>query len=62
VSIECGECEHDLRGGHDDACSRAKKCDACGTVVSWRNVTPDGRREGLARICQCGNCRVWEDE
>lgn len=23
MSIECGECEHDLRGGHDEHCSRA---------------------------------------
>lgn len=22
MSVECGECEHDLRGGHDDQCSR----------------------------------------
>lgn len=22
MSIECGECEHDLRGGHDEKCSR----------------------------------------
>ena len=24
MSIECGECEHDLRGGHATTCSRAK--------------------------------------
>lgn len=22
MSIECAECEHDLRGGHDESCSR----------------------------------------
>lgn len=22
MSIECGECEHDIRGGHDPSCSR----------------------------------------
>lgn len=22
MSIECSECEHDLRGGHDESCSR----------------------------------------
>ena len=22
MSIECGECERDLRGGHDEGCSR----------------------------------------
>jgi hypothetical protein len=24
LSIECGECERDLRGGHDPSCSRYK--------------------------------------
>jgi hypothetical protein len=24
MSIECGECERDLRGGHDESCSRYK--------------------------------------
>jgi hypothetical protein len=24
MSIECGECERDLRGGHDSSCSRWK--------------------------------------
>ena len=24
MSLECGECEHDLRGGHDEECSRYK--------------------------------------
>ena len=23
MSLECSECEHDLRGGHDPNCSRA---------------------------------------
>lgn len=23
MSVECGECERDLRGGHDVACSRS---------------------------------------
>lgn len=62
MSIECGECEHDLCDGHADDCSRAKKCDECGTVVSRTNVTEDGRAEGLARVCKCGKCRAWEDE
>jgi len=33
MSIECGECEHDLRGPHDPSCSRYKpppKCPECG--------------------------------
>lgn len=25
MSIECGECERDLRGGHDETCSRHPK-------------------------------------
>lgn len=28
MSMECGECEHDLRGGHHPSCSRYKPC-AC---------------------------------
>lgn len=27
MSIECGECEHDLRGGHDPSCSRNRPND-----------------------------------
>lgn len=27
MSIECGECERDLRGGHDPACSRYRASD-----------------------------------
>lgn len=26
MSIECGECEHDLRGGHHPSCSSYKPC------------------------------------
>jgi len=30
MSIECRECERDLRGGHDEECSRyVKPCDVC---------------------------------
>jgi hypothetical protein len=30
VSLECSECEHDLRGGHDPSCSRyVKPCERC---------------------------------
>lgn len=30
MSLECSECEHDLRGGHDESCSRYRKpCDIC---------------------------------
>lgn len=30
MGIECGECEHDLRGGHDSKCSRANRTEAGG--------------------------------
>ena len=30
MSIECSECERDLRGGHDESCSRyVRPCDQC---------------------------------
>lgn len=30
MSLECSECERDLRGGHDKRCSRyVKPCDEC---------------------------------
>lgn len=30
MSLECSECERDLRGGHDEGCSRyVKPCDEC---------------------------------
>jgi hypothetical protein len=32
VSVECGECERDLRGGHDPSCSRytpPARCPEC---------------------------------
>jgi hypothetical protein len=29
MSIECGECERDLRGGHDPSCSRVRHPDCC---------------------------------
>ena len=59
MSIECGECEHDLRGGHADDCSRAPKCKMCKTVVSYKNLTKKERREGIwSRRCECGAERV----
>lgn len=31
MSLECSECERDLRGGHDPECSRFVPCPACGS-------------------------------
>jgi len=62
MSLECGECERDVRGGHDDECSRAMKCDACGTVVSRKHVTRLGAADGILRVCKCGKDRVYEDD
>jgi hypothetical protein len=34
MSLECSECERDLRGGHDPTCSRYRQsCDSCGEWV-----------------------------
>jgi hypothetical protein len=61
MSIECGECEHDLRGGHADDCSRAPKRKRCRTVVSRSNLTPAERRDGIwLSRCKCGAQRVEE--
>ena len=38
MSIECGECEHDLRGGHDPSCSRYKPPEA--TMSDTERVCP----------------------
>jgi hypothetical protein len=62
MSLECGECEHDLRGGHADDCSRAQKCLICRGVVSRLLVSDPERRRGMARRCQCGQTVQWEDE
>ena len=36
MSLECSECERDLRGGHDPSCSRYRKpCEDCRTT--WVN-------------------------
>ena len=39
MSIECGECERDLRGGHADDCSRNKMkvgyCQHLIVVTAW---------------------------
>lgn len=55
MSIECGECERDLRGGHDPSCSRyvpPPVCPHC--VVDLRNdidcwECPQCRRSWVSR-------------
>ena len=53
MSLECSECECDLRGGHDESCSRHRFCQ-CGhgqrdhddnecTKCDCRWYTPDRR-------------------
>lgn len=61
MSIECGECERDLRGGHDDDCSRAQKCPECKTVVTWKNCTPAERLVSTVRKCKCGKTAHEEE-
>lgn len=54
MSIECSECEHDLRGGHAKECSRydpSHECPECGDVEYFQY--DDGER-------QCERCgRRW---
>ena len=30
MNVECSECEHDLRTGHEEGCSRCPRCPGCG--------------------------------
>lgn len=50
MSIECGECENDLRRGHDRDCSRWNgdeyECPVCEHSYSWKG-------EGAP---YCGEC------
>src|SRR5574337_1843005 len=34
MSIECSECEADMRGGHAPGCSHDKQCPRCGQMMS----------------------------
>ena len=53
MSIECGWCEHDLRGGHDVACPRhpdnadpyARGIAALSRIVAWQGRRLLGGRE-----------------
>jgi len=42
MSLECSECERDLRGGHDPSCSRSKGWIKCGLPWTyygdWKNM------------------------
>ncbi len=57
MSLECGECERDLRGGHDSTCSRYARylCPACDTELigdgggEWPFTCPACQREFWAR-------------
>ena len=41
VSLECSECERDLRGGHDEGCSRYDpKLAACTCDPEWDGLCP----------------------
>jgi hypothetical protein len=54
VSMECGECEHDLRGGHDPSCSRIKLPTHC----AWMEEDED-RQDGVCKQDDPANrCRV----
>lgn len=57
MSIECRECEADMLGPHDDSCSRAQRCDACGSVVSHENVKSALRLMGYVAQCVCGKTK-----
>ena len=47
MSMECSECERDLRGGHDPSCSRATPryvvLKASGSRYAYVNDTEEGR-------------------
>lgn len=50
MGAECSECERDLRGGHDESCSRYsyRACPDCG--VRLKNRDPD---DGWDYVCVC---------
>ena len=54
MSMECAECERDLRGGHDPACSRYKAppdCPRCGEPMNsdegWECINSACRPEEI---------------
>lgn len=41
MSVECGECERDLRGGHDRSCSRWRpEQELCICDPEWQHDCP----------------------
>ena len=53
MSVECGECERDLRGGHAADCSRYRlRMCRCGHL--W----DDHDEEGFCEECSCMNLKV----
>jgi len=50
MSIECSECERDLRGGHDPSCSRYKKM-----ICSCGHLSEAHDEEGCCWECDCVN-------
>jgi hypothetical protein len=69
MSLECGECERDLRGRHDESCSRYRspyrvRCPEHGFVY----LTPQNYSAQLSRADDCWRCPIclsyahWDDE
>jgi hypothetical protein len=56
MSIECSECERDLRGGHDPACSRYSPCPLCNGTGKRIIVWPLGT---LPREVDCVDCQEY---
>lgn len=54
MSIECSECERDLRGGHDPSCSRYRVpgCSRCDGLVQFEDYF--GTEEWPATCQSCG--------
>lgn len=62
MSIECGECERDLRGGHDEGCSRYKPpCGARREGFKYPCERPMGHQGSHDDGTGDGGCS-WDDE
>ena len=63
MGMECGECEHDLRGGHDPSCSRYRPPEhyarrACYQFCSRGNFLD--AENGVVSICASPDeCQGW---
>lgn len=49
MSIECEECERDLRAGHAEACSRKKGADTIGAIFDLLEPLGYGERQHVIR-------------